>query len=71
MIVILSVALISILISMSMGNGVNPTYAVVNKTSTDFATVETLGKSYSFGLDYTTLFKKNQILKTKFQKKIS
>jgi len=63
MIVILSVALISILISMSMGNGVNPTYAVVNKTSTDFATVETLGKSYSFGLDYTTLLKKNQILK--------
>jgi hypothetical protein len=63
MILILSVLLISILISISIGNGASPVYALVNKTSMDFATIETLGKSYSFGLDYTALSNKSQIVK--------
>ena len=63
MILILSVALISILIGLSTGNGASSAYALANKTSVDFATVETLGKSYSFGLDYTALLNKSQIVK--------
>jgi hypothetical protein len=62
MILILSVALL-ILIGLSTGNGPSSAYALANKTSVDFATVETLGKSYSFGLDYTALLNKSQIVK--------
>lgn len=63
MILILPVVLISILIGLSTGNGASPAYALANKTSIDFATVETSGKSYSFGLDYTDLLNKSQIVK--------
>jgi len=61
--IILSVALIPILILMSVESGSTNTYALNNNSSIDIATVETLGKSYSFGLDYTVLLKKNQIVK--------
>ena len=61
--IILSVALIPILIIMSVESGSTNTYALNNNSSIDIATVETLGKSYSFGLDYTVLLKKNQIVK--------
>lgn len=61
--IILSVALILILILMSVESGSTNTYALNNNSSIDVATVETLGKSYSFGLDYTVLLKKNQIVK--------
>ena len=61
--IILSVALIPILILMSVESGSTNTYALNNNSSIDIATVETLGKSYSFGLDYTFLLKKNQIVK--------
>ena len=61
--IILSVALIPILILVSVESGSTNTYALNNNSSIDIATVETLGKSYSFGLDYTVLLKKNQIVK--------
>ena len=61
--IILSVALIPILILMSVESGSTNTYALNNNSSIDIATVETLGKSYSFGVDYTVLLKKNQIVK--------
>ena len=61
--IILSVALIPILILMSVESGSTNTYALNNNSSMDIATVETLGKSYSFGLDYTVLLNKNQIVK--------
>jgi hypothetical protein len=61
--IILSVALIPILILMSVESGSTNAYALNNNSSIDIATVETLGKSYSFGLDYTVLLKKNQIVK--------
>jgi hypothetical protein len=61
--IILSVALIPILILVSVESGSTITYALNNNSSIDIATVETLGKSYSFGLDYTVLLKKNQIVK--------
>ena len=61
--IILSVALIPILILVSVESGSTNTYALNNNSSMDIATVETLGKSYSFGLDYTVLLKKNQIVK--------
>ena len=35
-----------------------------NNSSNDFAAVETLGKSYSFGLDYTVFLNKTQIVKS-------
>ena len=61
--IILSLALIPILILMSVESGSTNTYALNNNSSIDIATVESLGKSYSFGLDYTVLLKKNQIVK--------
>jgi len=61
--IILSVALIPILILMSVESGSTNTYALNNNSSIDIAAVETLGKSYSFGVDYTVLLKKNQIVK--------
>jgi hypothetical protein len=61
--IILSVALIPILILMSVESGSTNTYALNNNSSIDIATVETLGKSYSFGLNYTVLLEKNQIVK--------
>ena len=60
---ILSVVLIPILIIIGVESGSTQTYALNNKTTIDFATVETLGKSYSFALDYTVLPKNNQIIK--------
>ena len=48
---------------MSVESGSTNTYALNNNSSIDIATVETLGKSYSFGLDYTVLLEKNQIVK--------
>lgn len=62
MIIILSVVLIPILIFIGVESGSTQTYALNNKT-TDFATVETLGKTYSLALDYTVLPKNNQIIK--------
>jgi len=55
--------LISILIIISMEDGSTDTYALNNESSIDFATIETLGRSYSFEPDYTVLLNKNQILK--------
>ena len=60
---ILSVLLIPILIVIGVESGSTQTYALNNKTTMDFATVETLGKRYSLALDYTVL-PSNQIIKT-------
>ena len=60
--IILSVAVIPILIFVIVESGSIQTYALNNKT-TDFVTVETLGKSYTLGLDYTVFPKNNQIIK--------
>ena len=59
---VLSVVLIPILIFIGLESGSTQTFALNNKTN-DFATVETLGKSFSFALDYTVLPKNNQIIK--------
>jgi hypothetical protein len=61
--IILLVALVPILIIIGIEYGLTDTYAMDNKSNTDYAAVETLGKSYSFGLDYTVLLNKNQIVK--------
>ena len=61
--IILLVALVPILIIIGIEYGLTDTYALDNKSNTDYAAVETLGKTYSFGLDYTVLSNKNQIVK--------
>ena len=59
---VLSVMLIPILLFIGLETGSTQTFALDNKTN-DFATIETLGKSFSFALDYTVLPKNNQIIK--------
>ena len=61
--IILTLALIPIFIILGLVNGSISIYAQNNNISKDFATIETMGKSYSFGLDYTVLLKKNQVVK--------
>jgi len=58
----LSVVLIPILIFIGVESGSTQTHALNNETA-DFTTVETLGTSYSFALDYTVFPKNNQIIK--------
>jgi hypothetical protein len=65
--IILAIALIPILIIIGVESGVlTNTFALNNNNSSsiDFAAVETLGKSYTFGLDYTILLNKTQIVKS-------
>ena len=60
---ILSVLLISAIILIGVEIGSIKTYASDNKSAVDFVSVETLGKSYAFELDYTLFHENNKIIK--------
>jgi len=61
---IVSFVIIPIIILIGIESGSIQSYALNNKTNVDFVSVETLGKSYSFGLDYTIFPENNQIIKS-------
>jgi len=60
---VLSLVLIPTLVIIIIESGLTYTHALNNKTSVDFASIETLGKTYSLKLDYTVFPKTNQIIK--------
>lgn len=61
---ILSLVLISVIILIGVESELTQTFASNNRTTVDFVSVETLGKSYSFELDYTIFHENNQIIKS-------
>ena len=61
---VLSLVLIPTLVIIFIESGLTYTHALNNKTSVDFASIETLGKHYSLKLDYTVFPKTNQIIKS-------
>jgi hypothetical protein len=60
---VLLIVLVPMFVIIIMESSLNYAHALNNKTSVDFASVETLGKTYSLELDYTVYPKTHQIIK--------
>lgn len=65
--VVLSLVFTPMLLIIIIESCLTYSHAFDNKTSVDFANVETLGKTYSVGLDYTLFSKTKQIIKNEHQ----